>query len=155
MFFLDPKRGRQRQARIRDKMTRISRQIGESRDIVTRDVQNRMQGLAAGDMTVLIGGKNALRGNPLRGSWSPAGRTMLGLIGGGLFLTGLTREAPTACILGTVGLGLMIEAASNAGIDDIAEIPTKVRKIAAKNFGHDGRETRRQEPTPRMAGIRS
>jgi hypothetical protein len=155
MYFLDPKRGRQRQARIRDKMTRFSHEIVEARDTVIRDVRNRMQGLAAGDLTVLVGGKNALLGNPLRGSWSPTGRALLGLIGGGLFLSGLTREAPTACILGTVGLGLMIEAASNAGIDDIAELPTKVKKIVAENFGHDGRETRGPEPLARMTGIRS
>jgi hypothetical protein len=153
MYFLDPNRGRQRQARIRDKMTRFSHDIAEARDTVARDVRNRMRGLAAGDLTVLVGGKNALRGNPLRGSWSPAGRAMLGLIGGGLFLSGLTREAPTACILGTIGLGCMIEAATNAGIDDIAEMPTKGRKIAAESFGHDGKATRRPQ-TAQMAGTR-
>jgi hypothetical protein len=153
MYFLDPKRGRQRQARIRDKMSRLSHEIAEARDTVIRDVRNRMHGLAAGDLTMLVGGKNALRGNPLRGGWSPAGRAMLGLIGGGLFLSGLTREAPTACILGTVGLGCMIEAATNAGIDDIAEIPKTVRKIAVENFGHDGRETRHPQAA-QMASAR-
>jgi len=154
MFFLDPKRGRQRQARIRDKMTRFSHDIAEVRDTVTRDVRNRVRGLAAGDLTVLAGGKNALRGNPLRGGWSPAGRVMLGLIGGGIFLSGLTKEAPTACVLGTLGLGLMIEAATNAGIDDIAEMPTKVRKIAAESFGHDGKATPRPQAAAQMAGTR-
>lgn len=153
MFFLDSKRGRQRQTRIRGTMTRLSHGIADARDTVIRDVRNRMRGLAAGDLTVLVGGKNALRGNPLRGGWSPAGRAMLGLIGGGLFLSGLMREAPTACILGTVGLGCMIEAATNAGIDEIAEMPTKVRKIATESFGHDGKATRRPQ-APQMAGTR-
>jgi len=154
MYFLDPKRGRQRQARIRDRMTRLSHDIAEARDTVTRDVRNRMRGLAAGDLTVLVGGKNALRGNPLRGGWSPTGRAMLGLIGGGLFLSGLTKEAPTACVLGTVGLGLMIEAATNAGIDDITEMPTKVKKMAAEKFGHDGKAIRRPQGAAQMAGMR-
>lgn len=154
MYFLDPKRGRQRRAGIREKMIRLSHEMEEMRDTVTRDMRNRMCGLAAGDLTVLIGGKNALRGNPLRGSWSPTGRALLGLIGGGLFLSGLAREAPTACVLGTAGLGLMIEAATNAGIDDIARVPEKVSKIAAESLGHDGRSTGRPLPRSQMAGAR-
>ncbi|HEY7326044.1 MAG TPA: YtxH domain-containing protein [Gemmataceae bacterium] len=145
MFFLDPRRGKQRRAQVRDKMIRLSHQAQDARDTIVRDARNRISGLAAGDMSVLIGGKNALRGNPLRGGWSPAGRVMLGAIGGGLFLSGLTRSAPTACILGTAGLALMIEAATNAGIEDISNVSSKVERIARENFGHDGRKPRRPE----------
>src|SRR5579871_979934 len=144
MYFLDPKRGRSRRARIRDKMVRAFHQIQHTRDMVVRDARNRMHGLAAGDLSTLIGGKNALRGNPLRGGWSPTGRAMLGAIGGALFLSGLMREAPTACILGTAGLGLMIEAATNAGIEDITQIQSKMANMAREKFGHDGRQTHRR-----------
>lgn len=146
MFFLDPKRGKQRRAMVRDKMIRMSHKIQDARDTVVRDTRNRMRGLAAGDLSVLVGGKNALRGNPLRGDWSPMGRMMLGMIGGGLFLSGLRREAPTACVLGTAGLALMIEGATNAGIEDISQMPAKAAQIAAHNFGHDGRKPKRREP---------
>ncbi len=113
-----------------------------------------MHGLASGDLTVLIGGKNALRGNPLRGNWSPAGRTLLTLIGGGLFLRGLTRKAPTACLLGTAGLALMIEGASNAGIEDITQMPSKIAKIAAENLDHPQPKTARKERAAKPARAR-
>lgn len=147
MYFLDPKRGRQRRVRIRDKMIRATHQMQDARDRVARDVRNRLRGLAAGDLSILVGGKNALRGNPLRGAWSPAGRALLGLIGGGLFLRGLMREAPAACFLGTAGLALMIEGATNAGIEDIKRVPEKVTEMVEmveENFGHDGRDTGRK-----------
>lgn len=152
MYFLDPNRGRQRRAQIRDKMARIGHRIQDTRDVVVRDVRNRMRGLAAGDLSILVGGKNALRGNPLRGSWSPAGRALLGLIGGGLFLRGLMREAPTACFLGTAGLALMIEAATNAGIEDIKQVPEKISKMTAESFGHDGRAPKRKKRRSEPAG---
>jgi hypothetical protein len=155
MFFLDPRRGRQRRAQIREKMIRLSHQVQDARDTVVRDVRNRVRGLAAGDLSTLIGGKNALRGNPLRGAWSPAGRAMLGAFGGALFLSGLTRQAPTACVLGTAGLGLMIEAATNAGIEDISQMPQKMAEMAKEKFGHDGRPTQRRQRTNESAGIRS
>jgi len=145
MYFLDPIRGRQRRSRVRDKMIRLSHQAQDARDMVIRDARNRMRGLAAGDLSVLVGGKNALRGNPLRGDWSPVGRVLLGVIGGGLFLSGLTRTAPTACVLGTAGLALMIEGATNAGIEDITHLPSKAAKIAREKFGHDGRKAQRHK----------
>jgi hypothetical protein len=145
MFFLDPRRGRQRRAQVRDKMIRLSHQVQDARDTIVRDARNRMQGLAAGDLSVLIGGKNALRGNPLRGGWSPTGRAMLGAIGGGLFLSGLTQKAPMACILGTAGMALMVEAATNAGIQDIRNVSSKVERTVRETFGHDRRKTPRPE----------
>lgn len=146
MFFLDPKKGRQRRTHVRDKMVRVSHQIQDAGDTVVRDARNRMRGLAAGDLSVLVGGKNALRGNPLRGAWSPTGRALLAALGGGLFLSGLTRKAPTACILGTAGLALMIEAATNAGIEDITHMPSEVERFATENWGHDGRRAGQSEP---------
>jgi uncharacterized membrane protein len=107
--------------------------------------RNRLHGLAAGDLSILVGGKNALHGNPLRGAWSPTGRAILGAIGGGLFLSGLTQKAPTACVLGTAGLALMIEAATNAGIEEITHMPSKAKKMAMETFGHDGRKAPRPQ----------
>lgn len=153
MFFLDPKRGRQRRAMIRDKMIGLSHQFQDARDTVIRDARNRLHGLASGDLSVLIGGKNALRGNPLRGAWSPTGRAMLGAIGGALFVSGLMRQAPTACVLGTAGLGLMIEAATNAGIEDISNVPQKMKKMATETLGHDGRQPRRRERMSQRIGM--
>lgn len=145
MYFLDPKRGRQRRAQIREKMIRASHKIQDARDTVVRDARNRLRGLAAGDLSILVGGKNALHGNPLRGGWSPTGRVLLGVIGGGLFLSGLGRSAPTACIMGTAGLALMIEGATNAGIEDVTQMPSKLANIARHSIGHDGRNPGRRE----------
>jgi hypothetical protein len=74
---------------------------------------------------VLVGGKRALS-HPLRGGWSPSARALMGLLGGGLFLYGLTQEAPAACALGTVGVALAAEGATNAGLDDLARVPQQV-----------------------------
>ena len=81
--------------------------------MVGRDIRNRAQGLASGDLSVLVGGKRALE-NPFRGAWSPSGRALLTGLGAGLFLYGLTRSAPAACILGTVGAALAAEGLTNA-----------------------------------------
>ena len=144
MFFLDPKRGRQRRVQIRDKMISLSHQLQDARDIVVRDARNRISGLAAGDLSILVGGKNSLRRNPLRGSWSPTGRALVGAIGGALFLGGMMRKAPTACLLGTAGLGLIMEAATNAGIEDISQMRSKVAEMAKSNFSQDGHTPRRK-----------
>jgi len=152
MYFLDPKNKRQRQAFVRDKMTRFSHEIADACDVVSRDARNRMRGLAAGDMTVLIGGKNALHGHTLRGDWTPTGRALLGMIGGGLLLSGLMKEAPTGCVLGTVGLGLMIEAATNAGIDDITAMPSKVKQMAADCLGQEAERTQAVAQTASAQG---
>src|SRR5207253_5457886 len=39
-------------------------------------------------------------------TWSPTTRFLAGAVGLTLFAFGLTRRAPTACALGTIGLGL-------------------------------------------------
>ncbi|HTU19300.1 MAG TPA: hypothetical protein VMG10_14665 [Gemmataceae bacterium] len=154
MYFLDARNSRRRRTFVRDKMIRLSHEIQDAGEVIRRDVRNRLQGLAAGDLSVLIGGKNALRGNPLRGSWSPTGRTLLGLIGGGLFLSGLRREAPTACVLGTAGLALILEGITNASIEDISHISSKAREIAEESFGHDGRSSERKRQATEPAGAR-
>jgi hypothetical protein len=125
MYMLDPDTGRRRRALARDKAVRLAHEAEDAAEVVARDATNRARGLAAGDLSVLVGGKRALS-NPLRGAWSPTGRALLGLLGGGLFLYGLTRSAPTACVLGCAGIALAAEAVTNVGFDDLARIPEKV-----------------------------
>src|SRR5205807_2437450 len=99
---------RRRRALVRDKAVRLAHEAQDAAEVVARDARNRARGLAAGDLSVLVGGKRALR-HPLRGGWSPTARTLMGLTGGGLFLYGLTQDAPVSCVLGTVGLALAAE----------------------------------------------
>ena len=68
----------------------------------------------------------------LRGSWSPSARAVMGLLGGGLFLYGLTQKAPTACVLGGVGLGLMAEGFTNVGLDDVAGLSHRAAEAAGR-----------------------
>jgi hypothetical protein len=125
MYLLDPQQSRCRRAIARDRMIRMAHEARDAKDVIVRDMQNRAQGLAAGDLSVLVGGHRALQ-HPLRGGWSPSARALMGMLGGGLFLFGLTRSAPQACVLGTIGLGLVAEGISNAGIEDITHLPEKV-----------------------------
>lgn len=124
MYLLDPDQGRSRRAQLRDKYTGLANDLQKATNVVTKDMSNRMQGLRSGDMTVLVGGKNALASG-LRGSWTPTGRTILGGLGTGLFLYGLASRAPKACVLGTIGLAMIAEAITNAGIEDIRQLPRR------------------------------
>ncbi|MBV9126123.1 MAG: hypothetical protein JO112_22455, partial [Planctomycetes bacterium] len=137
MYILDPRLGRQRRARVRDQMMHLAREAQGAAEGVARDMKNRAQGLAAGDDAVLAGGRQALS-HPLRGGWSPSARALMGLMGGGLFLFGLTRTAPTACILGTVGLAVAAEGLTNAGLDDLKRVSQQTAQAAgqvAENLG--------------------
>jgi hypothetical protein len=130
-YMLDPQQGRHRRALIRDKALRLAHDAQDAAEVVAKDARNRAQGLASGDLSVLVGGKRALE-HPLRGGWSPTARALMGLTGGGLFLYGLTQEAPEACLLGAVGLALAAEGATNAGLDDIAGAPRQVATRAGE-----------------------
>jgi hypothetical protein len=152
MYFLDPQKGRYRRSLLRDKMIRATHEIQDATNVVMRDMRHRIQGLSSGDYSVILGGKRALSGNPLRGSWSPSGRAMLGVIGGGMFVYGLTKQFPVACLLGTAGLALMAEGITNASIDDIAAIPSAVVKKSseitermAASIDHRGRSSGLQQ----------
>src|SRR5262249_58222831 len=108
--------------------------VQDGAGVVVRDVRNRAQGLAWGDLSVLAGGKRALS-NPVRGGWPPSARALMGALGGGLCLFGLTRDAPTACVLGVVGLALVAEGLTNAGLDDLARLPQNVAEGATDLAG--------------------
>jgi len=47
MYFLDPERGRRRQALLRDQVTHFTRQKQQSIDIMSKDLTNRAKGLAS------------------------------------------------------------------------------------------------------------
>ena len=130
MYMLDPQSGRRRRALARDQMIHLGHEAEDAAKVALRDAKNRFQGLAAGDASVLVGGRRAVQ-NPLRGKWSPAARSLMTLGGCALFLYGLTRTAPTACFLGTAGLALTAEGITNAGIDDITAIQESISKRMA------------------------
>jgi hypothetical protein len=131
MCLLDPQEGRRRRALARDKIVHAAHEVRDTAGVVAKDVKNRARGLAAGDLSVLAGGRRALH-NPLRGSWSPSARALMGLAGAGLFLYGLTQKAPLACFLGTAGVALTIEGAANLGIEDMKRVPEAVSGMAEK-----------------------
>jgi hypothetical protein len=112
-------------------------QAQDAAEVVARDMRNRAQGLASGDLSVLAGGRRALR-HPLRGGWSPSARALMGLLGTGMFVVGLTQRAPTACILGTVGLALAAEGATNVGLDDVACLSRQAAQKAVDLAGAAG-----------------
>jgi hypothetical protein len=118
MYILDPQLGRRRRALARDQFVKATRQTQEAAKVTACDVRNRAQGLASGDLSVLVGGKRAWR-NPLQGGWSPSGRALLAGFGTGLFVYGLTRRAPEACVVGTIGLALVAEGITNLGVSDV------------------------------------
>lgn len=152
MYLFDPRNGRRRRALARDQMVRLAHQAECAANVVAKDARNRAHGLAAGDLSVLAGGRRAPQ-NPFQGRWSPSARALMGFLGGGLFLYGLTCEAPTACILGTAGLALMAEGVTNAGVEDVtriskhvAETTRNVSQRTADHLGFDGRSQRSVRP---------
>jgi hypothetical protein len=52
----------------------------------------------------------------LQANWSPTTRLLAGTAGGALLAFGFTQRFPTACILGTAGLGLLARAVTNRGL---------------------------------------
>jgi hypothetical protein len=81
MYFLDPQVGRRRRAGVRDQAVRLTHKVEDAAGTVAQDARNRARGLAAGDLSVLVGGKQALK-HPFQGGWSPTGRALMGLAGG-------------------------------------------------------------------------
>ena len=129
MYLLDPDVGRRRRARARDKAVSLANQAYDAARVVAKDASNKAQGVASGDFSTLVGGKQALK-HPWRGHWSPSARALMGLAGAGLFAFGLTREAPMACVLGTLGVALAAEGVVNASADDLAHLPRQAADMA-------------------------
>ncbi|HYT95361.1 MAG TPA: hypothetical protein VEL76_41970 [Gemmataceae bacterium] len=85
----------------------------------------------------------------MEGNWSPRTRLFLGLAGGGLLAYGLTRRAPTACILGSIGLALLAESAFNVGVKDLMPSSGGGQQTAAP--GRNGGQSR--APSKRRGAI--
>jgi len=152
MYILDPQMGRRRRALARDKAVRFAHEAEDALEVVGKDLRNRAQGLAAGDCSVLVGGKRALQ-HPLAGAWSPSARALMTGLGAGLFVLGLTRNFPTACILGTVGAALATEGLTNLGVDDLTSAAgnlAQTAKGAAGNLGFGGQQSTAR---PMAAGV--
>jgi hypothetical protein len=128
MYVLDPELGRRRRAFLRDKASHLEHEAEGAVEVVGKDLRNRVRGLASG------GGARALQ-NPLRGGWSPSGRALMTGLGAGLFAYGLTRHAPTACILGTLGVALAAEGISNVGPGDVRNLAERVAGRARELAG--------------------
>jgi uncharacterized membrane protein len=81
-----------------------------------REVENRLDvHQEPGDLPALQGGNErpGERFELMQNNWSPAARLLVGSVGTALLGYGATRNAPTACVLGTAGLGLMARALTN------------------------------------------
>jgi hypothetical protein len=124
----------------------MAHQAQNAADVVARDMKNRAQGLASGDLSVLVGGKRALS-NPFRGGWSPTAHAAMTGLSAGLFLYGLTRSAPTACIAGTVGFALAAEGLTNVGMRDIACAAGKLADKAREVVGEQTEGEASLQPT--------
>jgi hypothetical protein len=81
------------------------------------------------------------------------------VVGGGtLFLYGLTRSAPTACLLGTAGLALAAEGVVNASVEDIAQLPDRAADFAGsavESLGGEAQESGSSQgaPAPMVTGL--
>src|SRR5262249_34570433 len=80
------------------------------------DVENRLEvHKEAGDFPALQGGRGrpGERPNLAEANWAPATRLLAGAAGGALLGYGCTQRFPVACVLGTIGLGLLARATTN------------------------------------------
>lgn len=96
-----------------------------------RDMRNRVRRTTLGSRSEPRNITQCLQ-SLWQGHMSPTTRALVGLAGGGVFLWGLTQKAPLACVLGTVGLGLVAAAAANASVEDIANLPGRAANMASK-----------------------
>jgi hypothetical protein len=86
-----------------------------------RDVEDRLDRHQTADIPALQGGRSrpGPRWELFQEQWSLTTRLLVGLAGGGLFAWGLTQRFPTACIAGSVGLGLLACSVTEKGISDL------------------------------------
>jgi hypothetical protein len=87
-----------------------------------KDVQDRLQvHQQAGRISDLQGGRSrpGERWELFQDNWSPTTRLLVALLGGGLLAYGFTQDAPWACVIGGVGLGMMASGITNQGVTDL------------------------------------
>jgi uncharacterized membrane protein len=125
MYYLDPERGRARRATCESRWAGRANMTKDYLGKAGRDLSHRAQGLAAEttnlatgkirERTPAEGGHQAPSIDLLQGNLAPGTRLVLGTAGAGLVALGLTKEAPQACLLGSIGLAMMWPAVSGAG----------------------------------------
>ena len=125
MYYFDPDRGRARRAMCESRWVGRAHKTSDYLGKAGRDLSHRVQGLAA-EATHLAtgnvrerspeeGGHQAPSIDLLQENLAPGTRLALGAAGAGLFAVGLTKDAPQACLMGTIGLAMMWPAVSGAG----------------------------------------
>lgn len=87
-----------------------------------------------GNIAALQGGRQrpGERIELLQNRWAPATRFLVGSGGVLLFGYGLTKSAPQACVLGTIGLGLIGESLINRSVRDVIgpiSVPAAVKGV--------------------------
>jgi hypothetical protein len=94
----------------------------------------------------------------LKDELSPNARVACTAIGGGLIALGTLQRAPLACVLGTIGIGLMLRGMSNLPISRLLGMGSghhdmdmeKMSRSSAPEAQHDGKrgpeQTRRGHP---------
>jgi len=125
MYFLDPDRGRSRRTWLRDKAIHAAHEAEDAACVVGRDLRNRSQGLVA-EASSQLRGEEGQGGSQRSGTtldlfqkrWSPSTRFLVGATGLVLTVYGLTKQAPTACVLGIVGLGMFAEGLTDFSVSD-------------------------------------
>lgn len=122
MYYFDPQLGRRRRSVCEDQFVKLWHDTRDAAEVAGRDLAHRAQGLAAEAKHLVTGGeagdRDGHRGTSfdlLQEDLAPGTRLLLSAAGGGLLVWGLTRKAPEACVLGTVGLALSLPAVTGAG----------------------------------------
>jgi hypothetical protein len=132
MYILDPQLGQRRRAFVQKQAANLANDPQEALEAVGKDVRKHAQGVASGNFGAMAGG------------WSPSARTLMTGLGAGLFLLGLTQNAPTACVLGTIGLALAAEGVTNLGVEDITEA---TRSLQPRSHSAQPKRLERQPAT--------
>ncbi len=171
MYLLDPQMGRRRRALVRDQVIHLEHEAEGAARVVGRDLSNRTQGLLAearaglrfdgrhrgGNRSAQPGGQ-APRVRQLdlfQRHWSPATRFLVGAVGFTLFGYGLTLRAPQACVVGTMGLGMLAQGLTDASLRQWIE-PSASGTRRTESRGNTGQEPtrRRSFETARAGGRR-
>lgn len=141
MYLFDPSMGRRRRSMIMDQMSSATQAAGEgigsAWEKTTESASGAWESVASGAKGVVDKAANMFTGDgsseagggqstgqPDRRRaagmgelsdepWSPTTRMLVGTAGGALVAYGLTQRFPVACVLGTVGLGLVGRAVTN------------------------------------------
>jgi hypothetical protein len=89
-----------------------------------KEVINRLEVHdSPGQHTSLQGGvtRTGARSELCQANWSPTMRALTGAIGGGLLVNCLAQRTLLSAVLGTVGFGLFLRAATNTGLGELIE----------------------------------